>query len=74
MTGPVSTPLDTAAAPQPRVIDAPSRRLAEGGGLAHTIAGRLREARGGRIAAECAPGGGLRIVFTIPRAGPRAAA
>ena len=45
-----------------------------GAGLGLTIAKRLVEAHGGRIAAECASGGGLRVGFTIPLAAPRAAA
>jgi signal transduction histidine kinase len=43
-------------------------------GLGLTIAKRFVEAHGGRIAAERALGGGLRVVFTIPLAAPRAAA
>jgi signal transduction histidine kinase len=42
-------------------------------GLGLTIAKRFVEAHGGRIAAERALGGGLRVVFTIPLAAPLAA-
>jgi signal transduction histidine kinase len=44
-----------------------------GTGLGLTIAKRLVEAHGGRIAAERALGGGLRVVFTIPLTAPCAA-
>jgi signal transduction histidine kinase len=42
------------------------RRRASGVGLGLAICRRLVEAHGGRICAEERPGGGCRVVFTLP--------